>query len=480
MRLPFVVPLLAITFSFVNLAALADEARAVSTAQPADDPQALAQWMTAVADLILARHIDPPARQEMIRTGLKAAFVAAEHDPPSDLSARVSTLANHDDLAEYVRQIWPQIGDLQSRMEDRSKAADVPTNLSLLRSSVLRGMLKPVVGEPDVLSATEAKVQAQLAANRYVGLGIALGVDDEQSYPQIREAFPAGAAAKAGALKDDLILEIDGIGTKGTPLQEIVGRLRGEEGSAITIVVRRPDESSRRRLNKVRAVVPRQTVQGYRNTGPDQWDCRVEADAPIAYLRISEIGASVLDELRQYERRLLAEGMRALILDFRGQSDRDLHYAVTLADGLLDGGVIGHVKTRWDSKTYQADADCLFRDWPLAVLVDERTHGTYAWVAAALQKQRGAVVVGDRPFDREPFITNVVELPGAEGLLRLATTQLQCAGDSELAVRNGYLDLEPDFKLNRSLTAEEVAEAEDPVVSTAIEVLRSKLPPGGD
>jgi carboxyl-terminal processing protease len=451
--------------------------------------------MTAVSDLVLERHVDPATRQEMIRTGLKAAFVAAEHDPPGDLSARVSAFTGAGDLSAYLVQTWPQISKLANDRivaDDESPGA---SNLSSLREAILRGLLQPLSGEAEFLPATEAKVQDQLSANRYVGIGISLGIDKSNSFPEMVGVFPAGPAAKAGALRGDLIVEIDGISSKSIPLHQIVSRLRGEEGSALTVVVQRPDGSNRRTLDMVRGVVPRQTVRGYQQTGADQWDCRVEPDGSIAYLKIDEIGASALDELRHYERRLADEGIRALILDFRGESAGDLRYAVTLADGLLPGGVIGRVKTRQRVTTYYADADCLFRDWPLAVLVDEQTNGTYAWVAAALHDRRGAVLVGVRAIDRQ-FVTSFVELPGAEGALRLATAELQPGNDSRRNISGGYLELQGDYEFHHRgemslvgeaepLTTNEIDEGQpsrtgeqaqptDPVLTKAIEVLRSK------
>ena len=44
--------------------------------------------------------------------------------------------------------------------------------------------------------------------------------------------------------------------------------------------------------------------------------------------------------------------------------------------------------------TYQADSDALFRGWPMAVLVGEFTRGTAEWLAAAIQDNHRAMLVG--------------------------------------------------------------------------------------
>ena len=71
-----------------------------------------------------------------------------------------------------------------------------------------------------------------------------------------------------------------------------------------------------------------------------------------------------------------------------------MHSAVLLADSLLERGAIGRVRTARGETTYQADADALFRGWPIAVLVDQNTSGTAEWLAAALQDNHRAVIVG--------------------------------------------------------------------------------------
>ena len=75
-----------------------------------------------------------------------------------------------------------------------------------------------------------------------------------------------------------------------------------------------------------------------------------------------------------------------------------VHPAVLLADRLLPGGVIGRVRTAEGEMTYQADSDALFRGLPIAVLVDDGTSGTAEWLAAALQDNHRAMIVGTPTF----------------------------------------------------------------------------------
>src|SRR5262249_18150284 len=71
-------------------------------------------------------------------------------------------------------------------------------------------------------------------------------------------------------------------------------------------------------------------------------------------------------------------------------------------------------------KEYKADRDCVFRDWPLAVLVDADTDPMAALLAAALQDNGRAVVVGAVPPDCG-WVTSLVKRGDGQGALVLRT-----------------------------------------------------------
>jgi carboxyl-terminal processing protease len=139
-------------------------------------------------------------------------------------------------------------------------------------------------------------------------------------------------------------------------------------------------------------------VQGYRKRPGGDWDCLLDAAAPIAYLRIEQIAASTPHDLRKLARQLESQGHCGIILDLRGVGGTSVHPAVLLADTLLPGGVIGRVRTAEREVTYRADADALFRGLPIAVLVNQYTAGTAEWIVAALQDNHRATIVGSPTF----------------------------------------------------------------------------------
>src|SRR5262249_13842514 len=160
-------------------------------------------------------------------------------------------------------------------------------------------------------------VVQQISGNRYIGTGVQLRFDDKRKLVKIVVPFRRGPARKAGARPGDLIIKVNDVATKGMSLEKVVTLLRGDEGTKVTVEVRQPGAKQTRTLQMTRSVVPFDSVYGYRRASEEDWKFRPDATAPIAYLWVKAINSSTLHDLRKLERRLKAEGARALVLDLR-------------------------------------------------------------------------------------------------------------------------------------------------------------------
>jgi carboxyl-terminal processing protease len=359
-------------------------AAAVAEDSPENSPKTargIADGVCKLTDAVLANHVDPPARQQMILEGLKAVYRAAKLPVAPSLSRRVSEAASPAQITELLRDVWPAT---------TSKAISA----KVLHEVFVEGLLAGVPGGAHLVQANERKVAEQLQGNRYVGIHIALGMNAQEKRPSIVDVFEGGPADRAGVKKDDIVLEIDGTDTRGMDLRGAIDRLRGDEGTDVTVKVRQPKEAAARIAKMTRGQLPHPTVQGLRKRSSGDWETRVHESEPIAYLRISEIAASTAHELRKLAMQLESEKMQALLLDLRALGGTTVHPAVLLADSLLERGTIGRMQTTHGESVYLADADALLRGWPIVLLVDANTSGTAEWIAAALQDNHRAVVVG--------------------------------------------------------------------------------------
>ena len=106
-------------------------------------------------------------------------------------------------------------------------------------------------------------------------------------------------AYRAGLLAGDWIVEINGHSTEGLLPDEAIERLKGKEGSQVTLTVvhaGRPKERLKVTLTRERIHVD--TVLGDHRKADDTWDFMLDAKRSIGYVRISAFGRETAGQLR--------------------------------------------------------------------------------------------------------------------------------------------------------------------------------------
>ncbi|MFL5244751.1 MAG: S41 family peptidase [Gemmataceae bacterium] len=365
----------------------------------------------AITDLVMDNHIDPPSRQEMMLGGAKKLFAPGQ--VPSDLSRRVSKLATAEQFTEFLRGVWP------------TGKADNTASTEQLESAFLAGLLESMPDRPDYIPFKTLKAIEMAQANRYVGTGIQVSFNPQEKLTQIMIPFPGGPARKAGAKPNDFILEVDGVSMAGWTLPRVIDKLRGEDGTDVTMTVRQPGSKDNRLLKMTRCEVPFETAVGYRRTGELSWSHRVDWNLPIAYIRLSSVASSTPHELRKIERRLHNDRIEGIVLDLRFNSNGPMHEAALVADEWLDSGLICKIRDAKNHvREYRADPDCIFRDCKVVALVDRFTFGGAEAVAAALQDNSRAVLVGE--FTQGGlYERSMVHLPDGQGAISLRTALVE-------------------------------------------------------
>jgi C-terminal peptidase prc len=392
-----------------------------TAADPADE--IASQWLQIV-DTILAKHVDPPVRQEMVKTALQAVYKLAQPDTPPGLATKVSQLGGDDELQAFLRTT------LDKLMTEHRLQPNV------VREVGIRGLLSRVSGSQGLIALGNFYVQQQLRDNRYVGIGIQLMMDEDK-YPTMNKVFPRGPAWHAGGRDGDQMISIDGIDAHAMPLTRVVELLRGQEGKPTTVVVRQPGTKKTWALNMVRGVVPFDTVLGTERDDDQNWHYQIADDPRIAYLKIESFRGSTPAELRRIAGQLHADGCRALVLDLRGTQPGEMRYVVMIANALLGKAVIGHVLGVRGRQQFDSTADQLFLGWPMVVLIDRQTVGQAEWIAAALQDSRRATLMG-KPTAGDGAVLELIELPNGIGGVRLTTGLLFRRSGKPITVARQY------------------------------------------
>lgn len=282
---------------------------------------------------------------------------------------------------------------------------------TLLRDAV-RGMLGGLDPHSSYLDADSFREINIDTRGEFGGLGLEVTLEDGV----IRVVAPMDGtpAEEAGIRSGDLIIRLDGITVKGQALDQAVGRMRGEPGSAITLTILRDGVEAPFDVIVKRAIIQLQSVRGEL------------LEARFAYTRISQFqsgtGASLRRQLERLEEQ--ADGpLSGLVLDLRNNPGGVLDGAVEVSDLFLSKGVIVSTRGRAaDSAfTFNATGRDVLSGAPLVVLVNRGSASASEIVAGALQDHQRGLILGTKTFGKGSVQTILPMKNGAA--LKLTTAR---------------------------------------------------------
>jgi carboxyl-terminal processing protease len=227
-------------------------------------------------------------------------------------------------------------------------------------------------------AAAEAQDATTSGYENTVGIGVVTQPKQDGAFIQL--VFPDSPAARADLRPRDRIIAVD-----GRPYVASDGDLHGPAGTTLRLNVVRPGEKPRD------VVVVRQEIQG--RIGPSYR--RFPDD--IGYVVIPTLWVNDMDEqVSGALTELVADGrLRGLILDVRANGGG---WSKVLS-GILSHFVRGQVGQFFDQRqvrplVIEPPAGPDLRGLPLVVLIDEGTASYAEVLAAILQRENGALLVG--------------------------------------------------------------------------------------
>ena len=217
--------------------------------------------------------------------------------------------------------------------------------------------------------------------NSYVGIGITLTDARETGSFRVQAVIPEGPADQAGMRKDDVIIEVEGESVEDLSLTDISARIKGEEGTQVSITVQRQEETLTLSVtrNRVNTVVAKGNL----------------LNGTIGYVRIENFVARSAEETLAVIEDLIAQGATKLILDVRCNSGGYEDELEKILDHLLPEGIlVSNSDKAGKTETFESDEE--FLDMPMVVLVNEDSYSAAELFAAVLREYDAARIVGSR------------------------------------------------------------------------------------
>lgn len=320
----------------------------------------------------------------------------------------------------------------------------------LLMTGSLKGMVNSL-GDPYSVYL-DPKMYSELmleTKGSFGGVGIVLGVKEKQlTVVAPIEGTPAEAA---GILSGDLIVKIDGQDTKDMALDEAVGKIRGKEGSKVTLTIQRTGKEVQE-YSLTRATIVLKSVSGK------------ILENGIGYIRLSMFSETTGNDFTQKMNELTEQGMTSLILDLRNNPGGLIGESVKVARLLVPQGpivsVIGKDGERETSQSYLEKTPL-----PLVVLINGGSASASEIVAGAIQDTGAGKLIGVKTFGKGS-VQRIIPLD-KDSAVKITIAEYHTPKDRSIHGKG----IEPDIVVE--MPKDKDAKS-DPQLDKAIEVLKSK------
>ncbi len=338
------------------------------------------------------------------------AVLAATAPPPEPQYKQVRTIV--DVLADVEKNFYRELTQKEKQQ---------------LVEDMINGGLQKL--DPYSEYFNEERLKQFAADNKgvFAGIGAYLGVDPKTGVLKVDSPMPDSPALEAGLQADDLILKIDGKETDNMRYDEARTHIKGEPGTTVKLTILRPSAGTTFDVDIKRAIIQIHPVKGFarRPDDPTKWSYLADEANKIAYIRLSEFSETAGQEVKAALKEAEAAGAKAVILDMRGNPGGLLRLSIEISDLFLGGGYIVRTRDRHETgRDEQAGNDGTAWEsadkMPMVVLVNRASASAAEIVAAALQDNGRAAIVGERSYGKGS-VQKSFTAPDEKSALKLTT-----------------------------------------------------------
>ncbi|MBW4574889.1 MAG: S41 family peptidase [Aphanothece sp. CMT-3BRIN-NPC111] len=304
-------------------------------------------------------------------------------------------------------------------------------------------------------------------SGQLTGVGIQLAQDEKTKDLVVIAPIEDTPASKAGVLAKDTIVKIDGKSTKGMDVNQAVQLIRGQEGTPVTLTMRRGGKELNFRLNRARIEIHpvRYSYQKSKDLGG------------VGYIRLNQFSANASDEMQKAINTLEKQGVTGYILDLRSNPGGLLYSSIDIARMWLDKGTIVSTVERHGEKEREAANNTALTNKPLVVLVDGGSASASEILSGALQDNKRAVLVGTKTFGKG-LVQSVRPLGDGSGMaVTIAKYFTPFGTDINKAGIKPDIVVELTEKQREALSSDrtKVGTPEDPQYAKALEALKQQV-----
>lgn len=319
----------------------------------------------------------------------------------------------------------------------------------------LKSGLVSAAGDPytEYFSPKEAKEFNEQLKGSITGIGAELGTNNNNIV--IVSPLAGFPADKAGLKPKDIVAAVDGKATTGMSVSSVVQKIRGKEGSSVTLAIIRDGG------NPFNVTITRQKI-----TVPS---VKYQIDGSIGYMKINQFTDDTTKLAQKAAQEFKLAGVKGIILDVRGNPGGYLSASTDVASLWLDEGktVVQQKRGNKIVGTQKAAGNNLLKGIPTIVLIDEGSASASEILAGALNDNLAATLVGQKSFGKGSVQQVEVLSGGSEIKVTIARWY------TPLGKNIDNQGIKPEIQVQNDEAS--VGAGKDPQKDKAYEILKAKI-----
>jgi len=218
--------------------------------------------------------------------------------------------------------------------------------------------------------------------------GIGIYLEAQPDYPRVNSVLENSPAMKAGIKAGDIIKSIDGNDIKGWNISSVVDKIKGPADSEVHLGIGR--DGTDIDLILKRALLSMPTVESKILAGN------------MGYISVSSFGTKTSQEFKAALTRLLQQNIRSLVIDLRNNPGGYFLAALEMSEFFLEPNdlIAGMEDNSGVLEQYFAEENGLEINIPIAVVINSYSASASELMAAALQDNKVAVLIGEQSYGK--------------------------------------------------------------------------------
>ena len=291
----------------------------------------------------------------------------------------------------------------------------------------------------------------------FVGIGIYMTQNKEKNLVEVIKPIENSPAEKAGIISGDFITKINGKEVSGDKLEEASNKIRGEEGTKVTLEILRRGETKTFELTRQKVSISHITAK------------KIEKN--IGYILISEFEGGCAKEFKEKYNELKNQGIKKLIIDLRFNGGGIVDETIDILEMIVPKDstlLITEDKNGKEEITKSRKSPII--DMPIVVLTNEYSASASEILVGALRDNGKAKSVGTTTYGKG-VIQELARLSDGSGL-KITTNEYFTPNHNVINKVGIKPDYEVDIPLEIKLKGE-ITEQDDVQLKKAIDVIKN-------